>query len=187
MSIMKNIIALGSIGLLMFSHSAIGAEHSLYDKKSKKGKKAKKGTMEQMKRKGTFISVLNSAQNPVECDSNALGNALMTYDEGVLCVALSYQGLVNGDIENRSHIHGPAAIGMPYADIITTFYNRNTPMEIDYPGTNKNVCYNLDDVNEEKGLPPGTIEDYLFDGLLLINIHSDTCDKGEIRGQILPM
>jgi len=173
--------------MLLISYSAF-CEAQAHSKKTKKeGKKSKQGGMEQMRRKGNFISVLNSAQNPDPCDSSALGNAILTYDEGVLCVALSYQGLLNGDVENRSHIHGPAAIGMPYSDIIVTFYNRNSPMEDDHPGTNKNVCYNLDDVNEEKGFAFGTIEDYLFDGLLLLNIHSDVCDKGEIRGQILPL
>jgi len=144
--------------------------------------------MEEKRREGTFMAVLNSAQNPVPCDSDALGNGIFTYKDGLLCVYLSYQGLKNGDTENRSHIHGPAAIGEQYKNIIVTFYNRNIDYEdgqMSYEGTNKNVCYNLDEINEQQGYEEGTIESFLFDGLLLVNIHSDYCDPGEIRGQII--
>jgi len=140
------------------------------------------------RRSGTFISILNAAQNPTPCDSDALGNGIFTYKDGMLCATVSYQGLKDGDVENRSHIHGPAAIGENYSDIVATFYNRNTAgTEGELPGTNKNICYNLDEINEAKDYEVGTLEEFLFDGLLLVNIHSDFCDKGEIRGQILPM
>jgi len=149
------------------------------------GRRTEEGTKE-MRREGTFTSVLNAAQNPTPCDSTALGNGLFTYKDGELCVALSYQGLHDDGVENRSQIHGPAAIGENYRNIIVTFYNSKTPTEEgEQPGTNKNACYNLDEINEAEGYPTGTIENYLFDGLLLVNIHSDYCDKGEIRGQII--
>jgi len=155
-------------------------------KKDKKGKKVME--VQEMRRSGTFITAMNAAQNPTQCDSDALGNGIFTYKDGMLCAYLSYSGLKNGDVENRSHIHGPAAIGENYSDIVVTFYNRNTEgTEGELPGSNKSACYDLDAINEEKNYDYGTLESLLFDGLLLVNIHSDYCDKGEIRGQILPV
>lgn len=140
------------------------------------------------RRTGTFVTVLNAAQELILCDSDASGNGIFTYEDGMLCAYVSYDGLKNGDVEDRSHIHGPGAIGETYSGTVLTFYNSNNPgMEGETSGTNKSGCYNLDEINEAKGYDEGTLEEFLFDGLLLVNIHTKYCDKGELRGQILPL
>jgi len=134
-------------------------------------------------RTGTFMMVLSPSQETTPCDSNAMGSGVFSYKNGMLCAHISYTGLENGDVENRSHIHGPSEIGETYAETVLAFFDQT--MRDGLPGGNKSRCYDLSEVDDAKGYDEGTVEDWLFDGLLNVNIHTKLCDKGELRGQII--
>jgi GH43 family beta-xylosidase len=121
----------------------------------------------------TYSVLLNSAQNVhTTCDTDASGSAIVTLTPmtntstvKTLCIYLSYSGL-STDVELYSHIHGPAAIG---ANAAVLFTLSPTPVKRD--------CFDLNSNQTQ----------YLYDGLLYINVHTNTtgCTAGEIRGQIL--
>jgi CHRD domain len=115
----------------------------------------------------TYFSVLNPAQNVhTTCDfSVASGNSIATLSmDNEFCISLSYAGLSSPEL--YSHIHGPAPIGSD-GDVLYTLS----------PGTTKRDCFMFNATHVE----------WLMDGLLYFNIHSNTtgCTAGEIRGQIL--
>jgi hypothetical protein len=122
-------------------------------KSSKQGKSPRKPA--------TYFSVLSAAQEPNGCESTALRNAVATFFEDQLCVAVSYSGLSGPEL--FSHIHGPAPIGEENAVLFTLS-----------TGTIKNDCFTLDHALERQ----------LKKGLLYFRVHSEQCPGGEIRGQI---
>lgn len=147
-----------SLLLLALPFLALGNTRNLKDKGAKGGKGGKKGKKDKTY---NFFSVLNAAQEPQGCESYASGNAIATFDGYELCIMLSYHDL--SGLELFSHIHGPALVGEENGVIFTLSMS---PI--------KNDCFTLDKTQAE----------YLKDGLLYFNIHSETCPTGEIRGQI---
>lgn len=120
---------------------------------------------------GTGLDVYTSFLSPAieipfcTAANPALGNALVTYDDftNQLCANLTYSGLTGPEL--FSHIHGPAPIGAT-ADVLFTLST----------GQIKTDCFQLTNVQEA----------YLESGLLYFNVHTQACQPGEIRGQILP-
>jgi hypothetical protein len=118
----------------------------------------------------TFIAVLNSGQEIPKPDSNALGNALMTFQKstGLLCYSISFTPLAGNEI--AAHFHAPASAG-ENASIL--FFITPGPSPV---GSPKTGCVGPL-TKKEKGR--------LNQGLFYINIHSDVFPAGEIRGQVL--
>jgi hypothetical protein len=121
-----------------------------------------------------FFAVLNSQQeiqNP-KPNSNAFGNALMTFtnSDSMLCYSISYSDLVG--TENNAHFHAPASVG-ENAPVLFAISPDPSPF-----GSPKTGC-----------VGPLTSQDRsnLRRGLFYINIHSTTFTSGEIRGQVLPV
>jgi len=113
-----------------------------------------------------FIAVLNGGQENPPTGSNAFGVAHLTFNEDTreLCFSISYGPL--GSAEVAAHFHGPAQPGV------------NAAVLIGLPaGSPKNGCVDLNDDEEE----------FLEDGLVYINVHSEDIGSGEIRGQVLPI
>lgn len=112
-----------------------------------------------------YTSLLSPAVEVPFCEAAnpALGNALLAYDGDWLCVQLTYDGLSGPEL--FSHIHGPAPIGETGPVLFSLSM-----------GQIKRDCFQL---SEEE-------EAFLEAGLLYFNVHSDSCQPGEIRGQILP-
>ena len=110
--------------------------------------------------------MLNQAQNVhTTCDGPlSTGNAVATLKNTTFCLYLSYTGLSLPEL--FSHIHGPAAIGADAGILFTLSLTRT-----------KRDCFTFN----------STQVGWLNDGLLYVNIHSNTtgCTAGEIRGQIL--
>jgi hypothetical protein len=132
---------------------------SAASKKTRFSRKHKK--MEQK----VFVSLLSRAQGTPECPTSAaLGNAIFTYLDMELCMRLAYDGLSTPEL--YSHIHGPAMIGEA-SDVVFTL--STSPIKVD--------CFTLDKEQE----------DYLVSGMYYVNVHTDACPSGEIRGQILIM
>ena len=77
---------------------------------------------------------------------------------------LAYDGLSTPEL--YSHIHGPAMIGEA-SDVVFTL--STSQIKVD--------CFTLDKEQE----------DYLVSGMYYVNVHTDACPSGEIRGQILIM
>jgi hypothetical protein len=122
------------------------------------------GKMEKEEDLAIYFSLISAAQEVAPCESQALGNALVTLNatSSELCMQLSYSGLSGPQI--FSHIHGPAKIG------------ENAPsLFLLSMGTIKTDCVILDAEQTE----------YLYEGYLYFNIHSEMCRSGEIRGQIV--
>lgn len=127
-----------------------------------------------------FFAVLNSnqeIQNP-KPNSNALGNALMTYtkSDSMLCYSISYTALVA--METAAHFHGPASAGQN-ASILFPISVVPEGGEVAEPspfGSPKSGCV---------GPLSNTERSDLRKGLLYINIHSEAFPAGEIRGQVL--
>ena len=121
-----------------------------------------------------FFAVLNSQQeiqNP-KPNSNAFGNALMTFtnSDSMLCYSISYSAL--GSAENNAHFHAPASVG-ENAPVLFPISPAPSPF-----GSPKTGC-----------VGPLTNQDRadLRQGLFYINIHSVNFPSGEIRGQVLPI
>jgi CHRD domain len=115
----------------------------------------------------TFISLLNTAQETTPCNSTgASGQAVATYDSLTMqfCYWLSHSGL-SQTVESALHIHSPAPIGLSGPIL----FNMT-------PGMNQVACIT---VNKEVD------EASLFDDLWYINVHTERCTGGELRGQIL--
>lgn len=119
-----------------------------------------------------FFAVLNSNQEiqDPKPDSNALGNALMTYtkSDGMLCYSISYTTLVGE--ETAAHFHGPASAGQN-AGVL--FPISPDPSSL---GSPKSGCVGPLSNKQRKDLRKG---------LFYINIHSSMWPSGEIRGQVL--
>jgi hypothetical protein len=121
-----------------------------------------------------FFAVLNSQQEiqDPKPDSNAFGNALMTFtnSDSMLCYSISYSDLVG--TENNAHFHAPASVG-ENASVLFPISPSPSPF-----GSPKTGC-----------VGPLTDQDRsnLRRGLFYINIHSTTYPSGEIRGQVLPV
>lgn len=114
-----------------------------------------------------FTALLSPAVEVPFCmaANPALGNAIVTYDSftNQLCANLTYSGLTGPEL--FSHIHGPAPIGTT-ADVLFTLSSGQIKMD----------CFTLTRIQQA----------YLESGLLYFNVHTDLCQPGEIRGQILP-
>ena len=120
----------------------------------------------------TFIAVLNSGQEiqDPKPDSNALGNALMTFQKstGLLCYSISFTPLAGTEI--AAHFHAPASAGVN-ASIL--FFITPDPSPV---GSPKTGCVGPLSKQEQKDLRGG---------LFYINVHSTDFPAGEIRGQVL--
>jgi hypothetical protein len=118
----------------------------------------------------TYFSVLNAAQRTTQCSdtSPGMGNAVLTYTEDSLCYKITFSGL--SGVESISHIHGPAMVGK----------GAGVAFEFEFPSREpiKDGCFDLTDKDSD------LVKEYLDDGLLYINIHTNDCKSGEIRGQI---
>jgi hypothetical protein len=124
-----------------------------------------------------FTALLNGAQEanaegPNPTPSEALGNALLTFDEATseLCLHLSFNASLLSAPVAAAHIHGPAEPGVAAGILF--------PIDTTNP---VNTCATLNKQQEKD----------LKKGLLYINIHTSNGDgggfpAGEIRGQILP-
>lgn len=93
------------------------------------------------------------------------GSGTFTLDLGtsVLSFNISFSGLEG--IESVAHVHGPAPAG-----------------------TNAGVVFGLPGGSPKLGSSPALVAEQIADlqaGLYYVNIHSDLCGGGEIRGQIL--
>lgn len=112
-----------------------------------------------------YTSLLSPANEVPFCEAAnpALGNALLTYDGTSLCAHVTYDGLTGPEL--FSHIHGPAPIGQTGPVLFTLS-----------TGQIKRDCFAL--TTEEQA--------HLEAGMLYFNVHTDACQPGEIRGQILP-
>ena len=109
-----------------------------------------------------FVANLTGAQETPTNSSTATGTAtvLLSPDEMTARVSLSFGGLSSA--ETAAHIHGPGAPGVS-APII-------------FPLTNGNLSDFL------ITLAPSDVQN-LKNGLLYINVHSNSFPNGEIRGQ----
>ncbi len=120
----------------------------------------------------TFIAVLNSGQEiqDPKPDSNALGNALMTFQKstGLLCYSISFTSL--GTMEIAAHFHAPATAGVN-ASVLFSITPGPSPV-----GSPKTGCVGPLSKQEQKDLRGG---------LFYINVHSTDFPAGEIRGQVL--
>lgn len=120
-----------------------------------------------------LVAVLNSQQeiqNP-KPDSNAFGNALMTFQESndMLCYSISYSMLER--TEFAAHFHAPASAG-ENADIVHDITPAVSPV-----GSPKTGCVGPLSKQEKR---------FLRRGLFYINVHSDPDFRGgEIRGQVV--
>jgi hypothetical protein len=117
-----------------------------------------------------FTAVLNGPQEVPPNPSPAFGVAFLTFHDTTaqLCYAISYTALAAP--ETVAHFHGPAAPGEA-AGVLLDISPSPSPL-----GSPKTGCVGpLDSVQQG----------YLTDGLLYINIHSETSPGGEIRGQVL--
>jgi hypothetical protein len=123
----------------------------------------------------TLIAVLNSGQEiqDPKPDSNAIGNALLTFQDptGMLCYSISFTELVGE--EAVAHFHAPASAG-ENADIL--FDISPMPPGPSDLGSPKTGC--VGPLSEEEAID-------LREGLFYINVHSDVFPAGEIRGQVL--
>jgi CHRD domain len=125
------------------------------------------GTWRQNAQTHKFISLLNTAQETVLCNSTgASGQAVITYDSMTMqfCYWLSHNGLSQA-VETALHIHSPAPIGVAGPIL----FNMT-------PGMNQIACITVSKEADEASL---------FDDLWYINVHTDRCPGGELRGQIL--
>ena len=122
-----------------------------------------------------FFAVLNSKQEVLDPkpDSNAFGNALMTFtnSDSMLCYSISYSAL-EGGAETVAHFHAPASVGEAASPV---FDISPAPSPL---GSPKTGC-----------VGPLTRADRaeLRRGRFYINIHSTNFPSGEIRGQVLPV
>lgn len=118
-----------------------------------------------------FNAILDCAQEvPSTCDvTSATGTASITFDTdtNLLSWNLVWSGLSGA--ATGIHFHGPAGVGV-----------------------NAGVVVNIGSISGLSSPSVGsatisdTIESYLLDGLLYINIHSALRPGGEIRGQVVP-
>ncbi|MCU1265734.1 MAG: hypothetical protein JWM21_2052 [Acidobacteria bacterium] len=110
-----------------------------------------------------FVASLTGAQETPPTNSTATGTAtvLLSPDEKTARVSLNFSGLSSP--QTAAHIHGAAA-----------------------PGTQAPIIFPLPTGNLSDFLisPSPTDVQNLKDGLLYINVHSNTFPNGEIRGQL---
>ncbi|HEY2971031.1 MAG TPA: PQQ-dependent sugar dehydrogenase [Pyrinomonadaceae bacterium] len=109
-----------------------------------------------------FVATLDGAHEVPPTNSTGSGTAtlLLSPDETRARVSLNFAGLTSG--ETAAHIHGPAAAGV------------SAPALFPLP---------LGQVSDFQILmTPAQVQD-LKNGLLYINVHSNTFPSGEIRGQ----
>ena len=111
-----------------------------------------------------FAATLNSAQEVPPNPSPATGSGSFTLsdDETQLSIFVTFSGLVAP--QTGAHIHGPAA-----------------------PGVNAGIRFGLplgSPVNTVWAIPAADVVS-LKNGLLYVNVHSQTFPGGEIRGQIV--
>ena len=111
-----------------------------------------------------YFALITAAQEATGCMSSALGNVIATVRDDIFCIKLSYDGLSGPDL--FSHVHGPAAVG----DTGPVIFTINTSIE-------KMQCFELTK-DQMKALE---------DELWYVNIHSEMCPNGTIRGQLLPL
>mmetsp|Transcript_18110 Transcript_18110/g.26882 ORF Transcript_18110/g.26882 Transcript_18110/m.26882 type:complete len:189 (-) Transcript_18110:400-966(-) len=134
-------------------------------KGGKGGKKSGKKDTEKLLVKH-YLANLNSGQETTECSSGAFGNAYMVVTDHVLCYSVSFTSLVGSF--TLAHLHGPA---LPLED---------AGLVIDFmPDLAASYFSNCTEVDDD-------LEADLDNGLTYINIHSDLCPSGELRGQVLP-
>jgi hypothetical protein len=120
-----------------------------------------------------YMAVLNSGQvasDPL-CTSNASGNAMLTYDktERELCYAITYfvQGLVKPH-PMGVHLHAPAGPGQNVKPHLFALDEANT-------GSPLTGCLILSKQQSR----------WLKKGSFYMQIHTDLCGSGELRGQIV--
>jgi hypothetical protein len=163
---MKYIAILAAFAVTFVGSSSATSIHKQHGRKLGKKSLGKKS-----KEPKTYFSPLNAAQRTDECSvtSPGIGNAVLTYTDDSLCYKITYSGLSGP--ETVAHIHGPAMVGVG-AGVLFAFDSTIPTPDI------KDGCFALTDQDMD------LVKEYLDDGLLYINIHSEACPKGEIRGQI---
>jgi hypothetical protein len=113
-----------------------------------------------------FVATLNGAQETPPTNSTATGTAtvLLSPDEKTARVSLNFSGLSSA--QTAAHIHGAAL-----------------------PGVMAPVIFPLPLGNQTDFLisPTGGDVQNLKDGMLYVNVHSNTFPNGEIRGQLQPI
>lgn len=117
-----------------------------------------------------FTAVLTGGQEVPENDSAAFGVAFMTFDNSsrMLSYSISFTDENLTGAETAAHFHGPAEPGENAAIIFDI-----TPS----PGNPKTGSVGPLNRRQQR---------HLRQGLLYINIHTDSFPDGEIRGQVLP-
>jgi hypothetical protein len=111
-----------------------------------------------------YFALIAAAQEATGCMSSDLGNVIATVRDDIFCIKLSYDGLSSPDL--FSHVHGPAAVG----DTGPVIFTINT-------STEKMQCFELNKDQMQA----------LEHELWYVNIHSEMCPNGTIRGQLLPL
>jgi hypothetical protein len=112
-----------------------------------------------------FALISNADQEVPACMSSAVssGNVVATVRDHLFCIKLSYDGFSGPDLV--SHVHGPAGVDK----VGTIIFTIDTI-------TGRTQCSELTK-DQKKDLD---------DELWYVNIYSETCPNGAIRGQILP-
>jgi hypothetical protein len=111
-----------------------------------------------------YFAVISVDQKVTGCMPSALGSVIATVRDDTFCIKLSDDGLSGQEL--FSHVHGPAAVG----DTGPVIFTINT-------STAKMQCFELTK-DQMKALD---------DELWYVNIHSEMCPNGTIRGQLLPL
>jgi hypothetical protein len=118
----------------------------------------------------SFKVTLTGAQQMPPVDTAATGTAELTYDPAtrVLTWNVSYSGLSGA--ATMAHFHGPAAVGKNAPPVIW-LSPKGSPVEAPVKG--------------EATLTPEQAQQFTA-GEWYINVHTQTHQAGEIRGQVMP-
>jgi hypothetical protein len=111
-----------------------------------------------------YFAIITVALEATGCLPSVIGSVIATVRDDTFCIKLSYDGVSGQEV--FSHVHGPAAVG----DTGPVIFTINS-------STEKMQCFELRD-DQIKALN---------DELWYVNIHSEMCPNGTLRGQLLPL